>query len=221
MADTVLELNDTQDIWEEPVNNLVSADTADNISYLYRGRIPVRADVSGRVYPGFGAHGVGDWIGDVPQDELPYSINPSEGFVATSNQSPWDRIEPFLSHEFSVPSRAERLAELLGSDRVWEPADVVNLQGDVTSVPARRWAEYVAALPATQGDSEQARQLFAGWDGELNRASPQGLLYTCLRDILIEEIYRPILGDEAWNWIQLPVNASAKGIVSRWFYGIG
>ena len=221
MAETVLELNDTQDIWEEPVNNLVSADTSDNISYLYRGRIPVRADVSGRVYPGFGADGTGDWVGDVPPDELPQSINPPEGFIATSNQSPWDKSEPFLSHEFSVPSRAERLAELLGDDRIWYPQDVVRLQGDVTSVPARRWAEYTAALPQTEGAAEQARMLLAGWDGELTSTSPQGLLYTCLRDALIEQIYRPVLGDDAWAWIQLPVNASAKGIVSRWFYGLG
>jgi len=221
MAKTVTELNGTQDIWEEPVNNLVSADIEGNISYLYRGRIPVRADVSGRIYPGFGADGVGDWIGDVPSNELPQSINPPEGFVATSNQSPWAKPEPFLSHEFSIPSRAERLAELLGGDQVWEPVDVVSLQGDVTSVPARRWAEYVTALPPTQGKAEQARQLLSGWDGQLGLSSPEGLLYTCLRDALMEQIYRPILGDEAWDWIHLPVNASAKGIVSRWFYGIG
>ena len=221
MAQTVLELNDTQDIWEEPVNNLVSADTSDNISYLYRGRIPVRADVSGRVYPAFGADGVGDWIDDVPASDLPQSTNPPEGFVATSNQSPWSRSEPFLSHEFSVPSRAERLAELLDGDQVWKPEDIVNLQGDVTSVPARRWAEYVGALPHLSGAAEQARQLLSGWDGELSSTGLHGLLYTCLRDTLIEQIYRPVLGDETWDWIQLPVNASAKGIVSRWFYGLG
>jgi penicillin amidase len=220
-ARTVMELNETQDIWEEPVNNLVSADTADNISYLYRGRIPIRTDVSGRVYPGFGAEGKGNWLGDVPRIDLPQAVNPPEGFIATSNQSPWAKSEPFLSHEFSVPSRAERLAELLGDDQIWNPEDVVDLQGDVTSVPARRWAEYVAALPESQDRVEQARLLLAGWDGELSSSGPQGLLYTCLRDTLIEQIYRPILGDDAWTWIQLPVNASARGIVARWFYGLG
>ncbi|MBA04492.1 MAG: hypothetical protein CMQ36_10715 [Gammaproteobacteria bacterium] len=220
-ASDVHELNQTQDIWEEPVNNLVSADTSDNISYLYRGRIPIRSDVSGRVYPGFGSQGKGDWIGDVARDELPQATNPSEGFIATSNQSPWDKSEPFLSHEFSIPSRAERLAELLAGDEVWEPADVIRLQSDVTSVPARRWATQCALLGEQSGDSEKARKLLMDWDGELSSHGPHGLLYTCLREALIEQIYSPILGKETWDWLQEPSNASARGIVSRWFYGLG
>ena len=217
----VNELNLTQTVWEEPVNNLVSADTTGNISYLYRGRIPVRSDVSGRVYPGFGGNSGGDWIGDVPQEQLPNATNPTEGFIATSNQSPWSKPEPFLSHEFSIPSRAERLAELLGTDRVWQPAEIIALQADVTSVPARRWAEQCAQLPELDGDAEKARQLLVGWDGELARDTAQGLLYTCLKNALMEGIYRPIVGDDTWSWLQESVNASAKGILSRWFYGLG
>jgi len=110
-ASNVYELNASQELWEEPVNNLISGDISDNISYLFRGRIPIRSDASGRILPALGADDGGDWVGNVPSDQLPQATNPSEGFIATSNQNPWTQQDPFLSHEFSPACRAERLSE--------------------------------------------------------------------------------------------------------------
>ncbi len=42
LARTVGELHESQREWVDPVNNLVSADTAGNIAYLMRGAVPVR-----------------------------------------------------------------------------------------------------------------------------------------------------------------------------------
>jgi len=220
-ASNVHELNGSQELWEEPVNNLVSGDTEDNISYLFRGRIPIRKDVSGRILPALGAHDGGDWIGDVPRGDLPQAINPNEGFIATSNQNPWAKSEPFLSHEFAPASRAERLSEILSSGDKWESTAVIALQSDTTSVPARRWAERVSSLSDLSGNSKRAREMIAGWDGNLSVNQPEGLLYSCLRESLIETIYRPLLGEDTWVWINLPANASTKGIITRWFYGLG
>jgi len=220
-AANVHELNDSQELWEEPVNNLVSGDTSDNISYLFRGRIPIRSDASGRILPALGSRDGGDWVGDVPRDELPQATNPSEGFIATSNQNPWAQQEPFLSHEFAPASRAERVSEALSLGNQLESDDVVALQADTMSVPARRWAQRAGSLPSLTGAAEQAREMLAGWDGDLLVNQPHGLLYTCFKESMIEAIYHPLLGDSTWNWINSPANATSKGIIARWFYGLG
>jgi len=220
-AANVDELNLSQELWDEPVNNLVSADTTGNISYLYRGRIPVRSDPSGRIIPAIGAHDSGLWLGDVPKNELPTVINPPEGFLATSNQSPWKKTEPFLAYEFSPASRAERLAEILSQDKKWSSDEVIKIQSDTTSVPARRWSERVSSLTNLDGFSKQAQTLLANWEGDLAVDNPQGFLYSCFREEMITAIYRPLLGEETWEWVHLPANASVKAIVTRWFYGLG
>ncbi len=221
VATSVSELNQSQELWDEPVNNLVSADTAGDISYLYRGRIPVRSDPSGRVIPAIGAHDGGIWIDDVPRDELPKETNPPEGFIATSNQSPWEKVDPFLSHEFSPASRAERLSEILSQDKQWSSDEVITIQSDTTSVPAKRWSEQIGVLNDLEGFSKDAQTLLTDWDGNLAKDSPQGFLYSCFREKMIEAVYRPLLGEETWNWIHLPANASVKAIIARWFYGLG
>jgi penicillin amidase len=38
---------------------------------------------------------------------------------------------------------------------------------------------------------------------------------------MIEAIYRPLLGDSTWRWVNSPANATSKGIIARWFYGLG
>ncbi len=220
-ARDVHELNRSQELWEEPVNNLVSGDTSDNISYLFRGRIPIRSDVSGRILPSLGSANGGIWVGDVPRDALPQATNPSEGFIATSNQNPWTKDEPFLSHEFSPASRAERLSEALSVGDQWRSDEVIALQADTVSVPARRWANRAANLSDLVGNSERARVMLSGWDGDLSINEPHGLLYSCFREAMIEAIYRPLLGDATWEWVNASPNATAKGIVSRWFYGLG
>jgi len=220
-AGNVHELNSSQELWEEPVNNLVSGDTSDNISYLFRGRIPIRSDASGRILPALGSRDGGDWVGDVPRDELPQATNPSEGFIATSNQNPWAQQEPFLSHEFAPASRAERVSEALSVGNQWKSDDVIALQADTISIPARRWAQRAGSLPGLTGAAELAREMLADWDGDLLVNQPHGLLYTCFKESMIEAIYHPLLGDSTWSWINSPANATSKGIIARWFYGLG
>ena len=220
-ATDVHELNSSQELWEEPVNNLVSGDISDNISYLFRGRIPIRNDVSGRILPGLGSRDGGDWIGDVPRDQLPQATNPSEGFIATSNQNPWTKQEPFLSHEFAPASRAERLSEILSVGDHWKLDELIALQGDTVSVPARRWAQRAANLSGLTGASELAREMLAGWNGDLSVNQPHGLLYSSFKESMIEAIYRPLLGDPTWSWVNSSTNATSKGIIGRWFYGLG
>ena len=50
-----------------------------------------------------------EWIGTVPFAELPRSVDPEAGFVMTANNVLTDASQPYVSHTFSQPWRAERL----------------------------------------------------------------------------------------------------------------
>ncbi|MGH2370732.1 MAG: penicillin acylase family protein, partial [Chloroflexota bacterium] len=114
LARTVAELQETQRLWVDPVNNLVAADTAGNIGYLTRGYLPIRSSQAHRQFPAPGWTGEHEWIGRVPFERLPGALNPPEGFIATANQQVIDGDEPYIAHDFSPPFRAERIIELLG-----------------------------------------------------------------------------------------------------------
>ncbi|MHB8576158.1 MAG: penicillin acylase family protein [Dehalococcoidia bacterium] len=200
-AENVAALFDAQREWVDPVNNLVAADTSGNIGYLTRGYLPVRSSKAGRQVPVAGWTGEQEWTGRVPFERLPRTINPTEGFIATANQQVVPGDEPYISAHFAVPSRAERIRELLSANPRMTPVQIAAMQGDVTSIPARRWAELLATVGPFDGDAERARTLLTGWDGELAAESGRALLYACFRREVVRAMYEPIVGPAAWAWL--------------------
>jgi len=219
-ARTVAELHETQRDWEEPVNSLLSADTEGNVGFLFRGRVPVRASSAGRQFVVPGWTGEHEWTGDVPFESLPQAVNPREGFVGTANQRPWEREEPYLAHEFTTPSRAARIAEVLGGGAKLTPERIAALQGDTTSVAARAWAAMLERLPEMEGDAERARALLAGWDGDLAAGSAPALLYAHLKIALARALFEPIVGAETWAWLTEAENTGGASLVSGWLFNV-
>jgi len=203
------------------VNALVSADTAGNIGFLYRGRIPVRSTDRARQFPVRGWDGDHTWTGDVPFEELPQVINPAEGFVGTANQRPVEATEPYLAYEFTTPGRSTRIAEVLSSKATFTPAEIIALQADTTSIRARGWADFLRARGPYSGEAERARALLAGWDGDLAADSAEALLYACFRVWGMEQVFRPILGERAWDWALNGGNEQGPASLLRWWYYLG
>ncbi|MDA0350864.1 MAG: penicillin acylase family protein [Chloroflexi bacterium] len=220
-ARTVQELHETQRKWVEPVNNLVSADAEGNIGFLYRGRVPVRSTEATRQFVVPGWTGEHEWSGDVPFRRLPQAINPPEGFVGTANQRPIEGDDPYLAYEFAAASRAARVIESLRGAPPMTPAAIAALQGDRTSVAARRWMAYLATRPAMTGDAECARALLATGDGELRPNAALGLLYGCFSRALSRHLIEPIVGGETWAWMAAEGNTGTEALVRLWMYQYG
>ncbi len=219
-AATVEELFECQRGWVDPVNNFVAADTMGNIGYMTRGRLPVRSSKAGRQLPAPGWTGEHEWVGNVPFEAMPRAVNPPEGFIATANQAVRDGDAPYIAHEFSPPSRAERIVEVLRSQERFSPAELAALQGDTTSTVARRWARLLERVGPLRGEAELARAMLAGWDGNLRPESGAALLYAHFRRRVVGALFEPLTGVEAWAWVASGDNPSTFRMLGAWFYNV-
>ncbi len=245
LATTVAELHETQRLWVDPVNNLVSADTAGSIGYLTRGYLPIRSSDAHRQFPAPGWTGEHEWTGRVPFEALPQAINPAEGFIATANQAVVEGDEPYIAHQFSPPFRAQRIVEGLTAGRSapgrpapgrpapsrpapsrpapggrLTPEGIAALQGDTTSPAAQRWVSRLARSGPFQGDAERARTMLASWDGNLLPQSNAALLYGHFRRAVAEALFVPLIGQGTWSWLTATEVTTTHGMISRWMANV-
>ncbi len=213
-AHDVLELFAAQATWVDPVNNLVAADSAGNIGYLVRGELPIRASKAGRRVAVPGWTGEHEWIGTVPFEQMPRSVNPPEGYIATANQRVLAGDEPYISAYFAPPGRAGRLVELLATGERHSPEAIASWQGDTTSNPARAWSRFLASGGPFEGDAERARAMLAGWDGNLRGDGAEGLLYAYFRRNVTRELFAPLVGEATWAWLTTERHAGLGRVVN-------
>ena len=77
-----------------PAQNLLYADRDGNIAYQSPGKLPIRREGLLGDLPIEGWLSENDWQGFVAFEDLPYTLNPSSGYIITANQSvhpdqPW------------------------------------------------------------------------------------------------------------------------------------
>lgn len=216
-ATSASELTSAQDGWVEPVNNLVCADDHGDIAYQCRGELPVRSSDAGRRLPVPGWDDGCEWTGTVPFRELPAVTDPEAGFVMTANNAITDASQPYISHTFSQPWRAERLRSLLAGTGPLSAPGLAAMQADTVSLQARGWGRLLTGLgPFPDADAESARTLLAGFDGDLGLESGPALLYACFLRALAEALYRPLLGAQTWAWMTSGTLAPTLSMIRRW-----
>lgn len=166
--------------WGAPATNVVYADVTGAIAWFAVGLAPIRPNWSGLApVPGDGRY---EWAGFRPLEEMPSSLDPQAGFVASANEM--NLPEDFLAraapvgHEWFEPSRAERIRAVLEGSSAHTLEDSCALQSDVLCLPARRLAARFATLdPRDDVDTGRALALLAGWDHRMDAASPGAALY--------------------------------------------
>jgi penicillin G amidase len=160
-----------------PGENMVWADRRGDIGWQAVGIAPVRRNWSGLVpVPGDGRF---EWAGYLPMLEKPHAHNPPEGFIATANNNLTPPDYPHLSaigYAWADPYRYMRIAEVLGRGRRLSMIDMMRLQTDYLSIPARQLVPLLANLRAADERAEQARRLLLAWDFVLDESSvPAGI----------------------------------------------
>jgi len=174
-----------------PGENMVWADRDGNIGWQAVGIAPIRRGFSGLVpVPGDGRH---EWQGYLPITAKPHEYNPARGYIETSNSNHTPPDYPHLdaiAHTWTDPYRWARGSEVLGSGRKFNMSDMIALQHDYLSIPARSLMPMLRTLRAADERVEQARQRLLDWDHILAADSVEAGIYVAFERQLLMDIGR-------------------------------
>ena len=187
------------DGWTCPGQNFVYADVDGNIGYQCTGMHPIRTKGDGTV-PVPGWTGEYEWDGYVPFEELPWALNPDEGFIATANARPHDDTYPYLlGHDFLPPFRARRVAQMITEREKHDVDSFAEMQFDWLSLPAMDLVPKLLQAEPADDRQKQALDLLANWDFRLSPDSAAAAVYQvwCIR--LAESILLPHLGRQLYE----------------------
>lgn len=159
--------------------NFVYADVKGNIGWYAAGRIPIRKVGDGSM-PYDGATSDGEWIGNIPFDELPNLYNPAEGFIVTANQRIVGSSYKYtqMSRDAAPPWRARRIYDLLKANTKVTKDDVSAVQLDSFNLPVKNFASEIAKLNAA---SRATIEALKDWDGVMRPDSKAALIAAEIR----------------------------------------
>jgi penicillin amidase len=187
--------------WSSPTQNTVYADIDGDFGYTFAGRVPIRAKGEGLV-PVPGWTGDYEWTGYVPFEELPHLYNPPQGYIATANNRVVDHDYPyFISRDFVVGERAERIVELIESRAQIDTEYIKRMQFDQVSLLAQQVAKYISEIRVEDPKLEAVVGLLRDWDGELSSDSAAAAIYEIFNLRLMNLILKDRLGELAIRYI--------------------
>ncbi|MEE8176944.1 MAG: penicillin acylase family protein, partial [Acidobacteriota bacterium] len=183
--------------WGAPSENQVYADIEGNIGWKPGGLAPIRPNWDGLLpVPGDGRY---EWAGFHDMDELPVDYNPARGWLATANQM---NLPPGYPHElgfrWAPPYRYQRISEVLqGAERV-SFEDMLQLQTDYLSIPARRLVGALEGLKSRNPRVQRALAMLRSWDFSLETESaPAALFEIWYRRFLGPALLAKVVSDES------------------------
>ena len=171
-----------------PQQNMVFASRDGDIGFYAPARIPVRDEA-------------GAWISTVPFEELPHTLNPERGFVATANNKIVPDAYPhYLTDEWYGVSRIRRIYDGIEARPVHDMDTMAALQVDAVSDMALRILPVlIQAEPQTEA-GQTALALIAGWNGEMAVDRPEPLIYAAWLRALNRAVYADELGELFPSW---------------------
>lgn len=197
--------------WSSPTFNLTVGDTAGSFGLVSVGRIPVRA----RVERGFreGALAADEWLGYIPYDAMPRSINPAPEarlWLASANNKLTSDDYPYhLSGTWSESHRALRIRQLFeerlaliakDGEQLLDTDDFRAMQLDVLNLRAVALHEALITLLApfstgqgAEGDdaavmAAHAVELLKTWDGQALPTMAAPAIFNCFFREFCDEV---------------------------------
>ena len=189
--------------FRSPQQNMVYADIDGNIGFIAPARVPVRKpenDLKGLApAPGWDARY--DWDGFIPFEELPHQYNPASQRLMTANHKIVDDSYPhFLTSEWSLPYRAQRIDQLLDARQKHTMDSFAAIQKDVVSLAAQEILPVLRKTEPRSPRGEAALKMLQSWDGAMHAARPEPLIFNAwLREasyrIFVDELGEELMRD--------------------------
>ena len=181
---------------------MVFGDGDGTIGFIAPARIPIRKSGSGWL-PMPGWTGEYDWTGFVPFAELPQGSNPPAGhYVSANNKIVPDSYRYFLSRDWDLPNRAERITELLRAAPRQSFEGSAAIQADTLSIAARRLVPLMTRIIPADDTAREAIERLRGWDFRMDADEVEPLLFTAWLRGFAQAVFIGHLGDpgkDYWN----------------------
>ena len=140
-----------------------------------------------------------------PGAAMPAGGPGEDGLVVCANEPPPPGDDDvFLGADFADDFRAARLRGALVARTDWDVDGVRALQLDRLSLPWLALRERVLALSPDGDDALLARDLLAGWDGEVGTASPAAAIF----EVFVAELCRRLAEARAPHGARLLLGAA-------------
>ena len=200
-----------------PAENMVWADRDRNIGYQAVGIAPLRPNWSGLLpVPGDGRY---EWNGYLPIKALPNVLNPEKGFFNTSNNyliPPGWQYKEALHYTWADPFRGDSVEQFLRSGRMFTVSDMIQLQNNDLSIPARSLVPLLRDLTIQNAAAAQAQSRLLRWNDILDKDSVEAGIYEMwqrrlmanVRDLVVPKEVRDYVGNvemtKIISWMQAP-----------------
>jgi penicillin amidase len=184
-----------------PAQNLLFADTQGNIGYQMPGNIPIRKNGDGRT-PVPGWTDDYEWTGYIPFDQLPYTLNPAEGYIVTANNQVNPRDYPYLiGTDWDYGFRAQRIKDMItsASGKI-DVAYIQQMQGDSYDANAATYVPLLTQLNFQAGTPNQAvaLDLLKNWDYQARMDSAPAAFFEVFWKNLLADAFNDNLPKDYW-----------------------
>ncbi|MCC5579463.1 penicillin acylase family protein [Microtetraspora sp. AC03309] len=179
-AKTVADVDRALDLWAEPVNVVLAADTDGGLLHRVAGAVPLRHPDNGvRVVrawePGHEWRG---WQDPMPRADV-------DGLAVMANHR--DLAEP-LGVEFAPPYRADRIRHLLDVPTAWTAKDMAAVHTDTHLASAGPLLDLLAALDGLGPEAVRLRDRLLRWDRRMDAGSADAASYAALRSAVVRRL---------------------------------
>jgi len=186
-----------------PGENMIWADKEGNIAWQAVGIAPIRKNWTGLVpVTGDGKY---EWESFLPIMSLPHIENPSNGFKVTANEN---LVPKGYEHRDAVgwnwadPFRVDRLNEALSEDKKYTAEDMMKLQFDYMSLPAKSLVPMLKNISSKDPTVEEARKSLLQWNCILDKNSIDATIYIAWEKKITASMLAKVVPLEAKKYIR-------------------
>ncbi len=175
-----------------PMQNVIMADAEGNITFQATGVAPKRILHQGLygVAPAPGWEKQFDWNGYIPFEQLPASNNPEQGWLATANQRIIATNDPNpLTSDWDLPTRYDRIVELIKSKNSHDLNDMKIMQADTLSLGATPLLGLFKSSKPSHKLASQAQEIIQNFNGDMKVDSAGALIFNAWADQLTRNLF--------------------------------
>jgi penicillin amidase len=154
--------------------NVVYADESGTIGWQLIGQLPRRRGPASLLPQPASA----EWDGLIPFEEMPFTVNPSQDFLATANQPPNVPEPAMFGFDYIDSYRAAAIFDAIETrSEPWDASACSELQQDTRSLPWEAIRDTVLAVPEIDPHVREALNLLRDWDGRVSIDSPAAAIF--------------------------------------------